>query len=47
MKLTGCLHQQESSEIRRLGPMVVEWEESEIAKATAKALKRKPARKKR
>ena len=45
-KLTGRLHQQESGEIRRLGPMVEDWEEGEIAKATARALKKKPVRKK-
>ena len=47
MNLTGRLHQQESGEIRRLGPMVEDWEEGEIAKATARAIKKKPARKKR
>lgn len=47
MKLTGRLHQQESGEIRRLGPMVEEWEEKEIAEATARARGKKSARKKR
>ncbi|HWZ42542.1 MAG TPA: hypothetical protein VNW97_03660 [Candidatus Saccharimonadales bacterium] len=47
MKLTGRLHQQESGEIRRLGPMVEEWEEGEIAKATARARKKKSVSKKR
>jgi len=32
MTLTGRLHQQESGEIRRFGPVVEGWEEREIAK---------------
>lgn len=33
MTLTGRLHQQESGEIRRFGPVVEGWEEREMAKA--------------
>ncbi len=34
MTLTGRLHQQESGEVRRFGPMVEEWEERQISKAS-------------
>ncbi len=33
--LTGRLHQQESGEVRRIGPMVEEWEEGKMAKRKA------------
>lgn len=36
--LTGKLHQRESREIRRLGPIVEQWEESGIAGATARKM---------
>ncbi len=44
MNLTGRLHQQESGEIRRLGPMVEEWEEERLAQATVAARGRKKKR---
>jgi hypothetical protein len=47
MNLTGRLHKQESSEIRRLAPMVEQWEEGEIAKATKRSIAKKSTHKKR
>ena len=45
--LTGHLHQQESLEVRHFGPRVEAWEEREIARATARATrKRKTVRRK-
>ncbi|MBZ5522420.1 MAG: hypothetical protein LAP21_09295 [Acidobacteriia bacterium] len=47
VSLTKYLHQQESGQIERFAPLLEEWEESQIAKATARAIKKKSARKKR
>ncbi|HWZ44350.1 MAG TPA: hypothetical protein VNW97_12800 [Candidatus Saccharimonadales bacterium] len=47
MPLTGYLHQQEFGQIQRFAPLIEEWEENQIAKATAKSIKKKSARKKR
>ena len=45
--LTGKLHQRESKEIRRLGPMVEKWEESGSAAVAVRkrARREKPPRK--